>query len=88
MIFRIVVLFILFMAGCTLVACASKWTTSDAVSATDAVKGERLIEAMCGDSGTCTPSQVRAIERMDICAIESILHNHGAVVPDGGPKCQ
>jgi hypothetical protein len=68
-----------------LVACGgAKWLESDANSTSNAMKAEQTIEVLCVDGGTCSPAQVRALDRMAWCSSQSILVHHGLLVLDAG----
>lgn len=72
-----------------LVACGgSGWTTSDTATATDAVHAQMMLEELCAPDAACRPSDVRALERMALCADSSRLAAHGAPVPDSGINCK
>jgi hypothetical protein len=71
----------------TVVACGG-WSAADTKSATNATKVELFVEKLCaGDGGTCSPSQVRALERAAYCANASMLYSHGQPVGDAGIRC-
>lgn len=68
---RLVVL-LLALDGCG----GNGWTDADTKSAQDAVHAQLMVETICADAGPCTPSQVRALERMSACAVESMRERH------------
>ncbi len=72
-----------------LVACGG-WADADTKSATDSVRAQLMIEQICADTdaATCSPAQVRALERVSYCGNASMLFRHGQSVPDGGIACQ
>jgi hypothetical protein len=80
-------LVVLVVVAVALVGCGGGWTASDTLSATDAVRAQMAVEAICGDAGECKPSQVRALERMSYCANASMLARHGGFTHDGGIEC-
>lgn len=88
----VVTCLVVFFVGwaCLVEGCGGGWSASDVSTATDAVRAQMMIETLCGpnDGGTCPASQVRALERMALCADSSRLAAHGAPVPEAGVKCQ
>jgi len=72
-----------------LAGCGGGWSSADVSTATDAVHAQLAIERLCApDAGICNAAQVRALERMALCADSSRLAAHGSPVPDAGIACE
>lgn len=62
----------------------------DAVSnITNSARANAMALTLCApDAGTCNASQMRALSRMSLCALDSTLATNGEPTVDGGVQCQ
>jgi len=73
-----------------LTGCGPSWGSTQAKSLTDSLHASIQTIAVCNrDGGTCSAEDVRALARMNYCAVASVLNSQTGSVPvDAGIACQ
>jgi hypothetical protein len=75
----------LFVALALLGCGGNAWTDADSKAATDAVRAQQLLAALCDSDAGCSHGQVHLVEHETSCNLASMLHRHGATdVADAG----
>jgi hypothetical protein len=80
---------LIFGVAFVLSGCGASWTPADAQGANNIVLTQNIALQLCApDAGTCTASQVRALDQATLCIGASMLAHHGAPIPDdAGTGC-
>ena len=68
-------------------ACSGGFSVTD-VASNAAEASQRALANCAPDAGTCTASEVRALESLAYCDNVSILFYYGKSAPDAGIECQ
>jgi hypothetical protein len=71
----------------SITSCGGGFSVVDAAS-NAAEASQRALANCAPDSGTCSASEVRALESLAYCDNVSILYYYGKPAPDAGLECQ